>query len=59
MLTDSDSSDNQGAITEVSIYIFENSKDIADMRSNQQDFLAIDDGDWKKCLLDRTTRLKD
>ena len=59
VLIDSDSSDNQGAITEVSIYIFENSKDIADMRSNQQDFLAIDDGDWKKCLLQRTTRLKD
>ena len=59
VLVDTDPSDYQGTLTTVSIYIFENSKDITDMRSNQQNFLAIDDGDWRKCLLHRTTRLKD
>lgn len=59
VLVDTDPSDYQGTLTTVSIYIFENSKDITDMRSNQQNFLAVDDGDWRKCLLHRTTRLKD
>ena len=53
------SSHAQGTLTKVSIYIFENSNDMADMRSKQQDFIAVEDGDWMKCLRERTTRLKE
>ena len=52
----SDPSD-KGTETIVSIYIFEDSNDMADMRSNQQFFLSVDDGDWKRCLQQSTTRL--